>query len=171
MGWYFSVLGRISSNDNADVGLIFSCLICDFESRFSNFCCFFYRYRHSSSDNWASLPKPIFGSQKGKTFKEWVCTWVGFLISKVSKLVIHLRKSPNVETTHPVICYIFHIIFRANRRKILHYCVPAPPSSRYGICARHYRSYSAHYFFSDVIHCPISAHPLLSIRCFIRCRV
>ena len=38
---------------------------------------------HSSSDNWANIPKPVFESVKGKNFKEWVCTWVGLLISQV----------------------------------------------------------------------------------------
>ncbi|XP_065069876.1 serine/threonine-protein kinase ATR-like isoform X2 [Rhopilema esculentum] len=42
------------------------------------------KYLHSSSDSWANLPRPLFGSSKGRNFKEWACTWVGVLISKSS---------------------------------------------------------------------------------------
>eukprot|EP00794_Sanderia_malayensis_P008013 gene8012-8872_t len=43
------------------------------------------KYVHSSSDKWTSITKPIFGSNKGKSFKEWICTWVPLLISQINK--------------------------------------------------------------------------------------
>eukprot|EP00795_Rhopilema_esculentum_P004649 gene4649-20929_t len=43
------------------------------------------KYLHSSSDSWANLPRPLFGSSKGRNFKEWACTWVGVLISKTAE--------------------------------------------------------------------------------------
>ncbi|WAQ99000.1 ATR-like protein [Mya arenaria] len=33
--------------------------------------------------NWANLHKPIYGSRKGSTFKDWVSTWTLYLSSKV----------------------------------------------------------------------------------------
>ncbi|XP_074649776.1 serine/threonine-protein kinase ATR-like [Tubulanus polymorphus] len=35
------------------------------------------------TSNWSNITKPIYHSRKGQSFKSWVCTWTGFLISKV----------------------------------------------------------------------------------------
>lgn len=33
--------------------------------------------------DWSNLPKPIYGSRKGNTYKDWVSNWTGYLVSKV----------------------------------------------------------------------------------------
>ncbi|XP_052214022.1 serine/threonine-protein kinase ATR-like isoform X2 [Dreissena polymorpha] len=36
-----------------------------------------------TQNNWSNLQKPIYGSKKGNSFKDWVSTWTGYLSSKV----------------------------------------------------------------------------------------
>ena len=48
-------------------------------------CCllFLNRYLSSTTPNWSRLPKPIYRSDKGRVFNEWVSTWTSYLITKV----------------------------------------------------------------------------------------
>ncbi|XP_070572431.1 serine/threonine-protein kinase ATR-like isoform X2 [Ptychodera flava] len=41
------------------------------------------RYVPAAMSNWSSLIKPVYRSKKGKTFKDWVCTWTGYLLTKI----------------------------------------------------------------------------------------
>ncbi|XP_064619014.1 serine/threonine-protein kinase ATR-like [Lineus longissimus] len=42
------------------------------------------RYILSTTSDWSTLPHPIYHSKKGNNFNDWVCTWTGYLISKVA---------------------------------------------------------------------------------------
>ncbi|RUS83841.1 hypothetical protein EGW08_008382 [Elysia chlorotica] len=41
------------------------------------------KYKLTVEAKYKNYPKPIYGSEKGKTFKDWVSNWTGYLISKV----------------------------------------------------------------------------------------
>ncbi|XP_025077039.1 serine/threonine-protein kinase ATR-like isoform X1 [Pomacea canaliculata] len=43
------------------------------------------RYKLSTDMDWSNLPKPIYGSRKGNTYKDWVSNWTGYLVSKVKE--------------------------------------------------------------------------------------
>ncbi|XP_022100883.1 serine/threonine-protein kinase ATR-like [Acanthaster planci] len=40
------------------------------------------KYVPASSPSWTNIPKPIYRSKKGKTYKDWVCAWTGYLVTK-----------------------------------------------------------------------------------------
>ena len=41
------------------------------------------KYVPASSPSWTNIPKPIYRSKKGKTYKDWACAWTGYLVTKV----------------------------------------------------------------------------------------
>ncbi|KAL4227217.1 hypothetical protein ACF0H5_012662 [Mactra antiquata] len=41
------------------------------------------KYILATDHNWSNLQKPIYGTKKGNTFKDWVSTWTNYLSSKV----------------------------------------------------------------------------------------
>ncbi|VDI06872.1 serine/threonine-protein kinase ATR [Mytilus galloprovincialis] len=43
------------------------------------------KYTLTSQQDWSKITKPIFLSEKSKTFAEWVSTWTGYLLSKVKQ--------------------------------------------------------------------------------------
>ncbi|XP_012937158.1 serine/threonine-protein kinase ATR [Aplysia californica] len=41
------------------------------------------KYRLTVDTDYANYPKPLYGSERGKNFKDWVSNWTGYLSSKV----------------------------------------------------------------------------------------
>ncbi|XP_077988664.1 serine/threonine-protein kinase ATR-like [Glandiceps talaboti] len=41
------------------------------------------RYVAAQSSDWSGVTKPIYRSKQGRTFKDWVCTWTGYQLTKI----------------------------------------------------------------------------------------
>ncbi|XP_033634079.1 serine/threonine-protein kinase ATR-like [Asterias rubens] len=66
------------------------------------------KYVPASSPSWTNIPKPIYLSKKGKTYKDWVCAWTGYLVTKVqSSLASRIFKSCSVIIKHDIQTALF----------------------------------------------------------------
>ncbi|XP_071964795.1 serine/threonine-protein kinase ATR-like isoform X2 [Antedon mediterranea] len=66
------------------------------------------RYVPSRQSTWASLTKPIYRSKRVKNYKEWVCTWTGYLVSKVKQdKPAKVFRSCSMIVKHDIKCALF----------------------------------------------------------------
>ncbi|XP_038072304.1 serine/threonine-protein kinase ATR-like [Patiria miniata] len=66
------------------------------------------KYVPASSPSWTNIPKPIYRSKKGKTYKDWVCAWTGYLVTKVrSPQASQIFKSCSVIIKHDIQTALF----------------------------------------------------------------
>ncbi|XP_033108232.1 serine/threonine-protein kinase ATR-like isoform X2 [Anneissia japonica] len=120
------------------------------------------KYVPSRQSTWASLTKPIYRSRRGKTYKEWVCTWTGYLVSKVKQdKPSKVFRSCSMIIKHDIKCALFllpHIL--------LHALLSVHDQDREEICAE-IQAVLAHAEKMDDQHindfCQMSAQTIFSV--------